>query len=115
MDATLNLFTKLLAFSDTQINSNPRLRAADWEREVGGIPVKDPDTKGHEIPVGSSKLIFDGTRTTTLDGTSSFSIALLSTDPSAYRITFTGGTNPTFRTGRALTLNSCVLTFAVGS
>lgn len=113
MDATLNLFTKLLAFSDTVVNSNPRLRAADWERECDGIPVKDPDSKGHEIPVGTSKLIFDGTRATTLDGTTAFSISLLSTNNSSYRITHTGGTNPTFRTGRGLTLNSCVVTFAV--
>jgi len=115
MDATLNLFVKLLAFADTVVNSNPRLRGPDWERECDGIPVSDPDTKGHEIPVGTSKLIFDGTRTTAIDGTTTFSIALLNTSSSSYRITHTSGTNPLFRVGRALTLNSCVLTFDVAS
>lgn len=113
MDATLNLYTKLLAFSDTTINSNPRLRAVDWERESSGIAVQEPDSKGHEIAVGGSKLIFDGTRTTLTDGTTNFSIALLTGSSSTYRITYTSGTNPVFRTDRSLTLNSCVVTFLV--
>jgi hypothetical protein len=115
MDANLNLHTKLLAFSDRNINSNPRLRVVDWEREVSGIAVKDPDSRGHEIPVGSSKLIFDGVRSTAIDGTTTFSIDLLANDSSKYRITHTGGTNPAFKTGRGLTLNSCVLTFSVNA
>jgi len=113
MDATLNLFAKLLAYKDQPVNSNPRLRPVDWDRECGGIAVKDPDSKGHEIPIGQSKVIFNGIRTTTIDGTTTFSLALLNTSPSSYRITHTGGTNPTFRTGRGLTLNSCVVTFDV--
>lgn len=114
MDATLNILVKLLAFSDTQVNSNPRLRAVDWDREASGIAVSDPVTTGHEIAVGSSKVIFNGVRSTTLDGTSAFSLALLNIDTaSSYRATWTGGTNPSLRTGRALTLNSCVVTFSV--
>jgi hypothetical protein len=113
MDAVLNLHTKLLAFGDKTINSNPRLRAVDWEREALGIPVKDPESKGHQILAGSSKVIFDGTRSTTIDGTTSFSIGINFANPSLYRITHTGGTNPTFKTGRGLTLTGIALTFAV--
>ena len=115
MDATLNLYAKLLAFSDKTVNSNPRLRSVDWEREAGGISVKDPDSRGYEVLVGASKLVFDGTRSTTIDGSTAFSIALLNTNASTYRITTTGGTAPGFRTGRSLTLNTCVVSFAVGS
>lgn len=113
MDATLNLFVKLLSFKDVPANSNPRLRAVDWDRDCSGVAVKDPESTGHEIAVGGSKLIFDGARSTSIDGTTEFSIALLGTNSSTYRITHTGGTNPAFRVGRNLTLNSCVVTFSV--
>lgn len=113
MDATLNIFTKILAFQDTPVNSNPRLRTVDWDRECGGIPVKDPESTGHQIAIGGSKLIFDGSRATTIDGTTAFSLDLLATNASTYRITHTGGTAPGFRTSRALTLNGCAVTFTV--
>lgn len=113
MDATLNLYSKLLAFSDKNVSSNPRLRSVDWEREALGIAVVDPVSQGFEIPIGSSKVIFDGIRTTTLDNTSAFSIGINFINPSLYRITWTGGTNSTFRTGRNLTLTGIAVTFAV--
>lgn len=113
MDATLNLYAKLIAFGDRTVNSNPRLRAVDWERDNSGLSVKDPTSKGFEIPVGSSKVIFDGARSTSTDGTTQFSISLLTNTTSSYRITHTSGTNPVFRTGRNLTLNACTVTFAI--
>jgi hypothetical protein len=104
MNATLNVVTKIIAFADAVINSNPRLRNVDWQRDLSGIAVADPKSEGHRILAGSSKLIFDGTRATTLDGTTAFSVSLLPVDgASRYRFTWTGGTNPTLRTGRSLT------------
>lgn len=115
MNATLNLFVKLLAFSDAQVNSNPRLRSVDWDRECGGIAVEDPTTVGIQIPVGATQTIFNGSHSITSDNTTAYSLESLikPENSSTYRITHTGGTNPTFRTGRNLTLNTCVLTFDV--
>src|SRR5574343_1734540 len=115
MDATLNLYFKLLAFCDKTINSNPRLRPVDWDREVSGVPVSDAQCSSSRIAVDESKTFFDGTRATSIDGTSVLSISLLTTGASSYRITSTGGTAPAFRTGRGLTMNGCVVTFTVGA
>lgn len=115
MDATLNLYTKLLAFGDRTVNSNPRLRSVDWERDASGISVSDPDSRGHKVQAGDSKLVFDGSRSTTIDGSTQFSIGLLTGFTSTYRVSHTGGTSPGFRTGRGLTFNTCVLTFLVNT
>lgn len=113
MDATLNVTLKLLAFGDKSVNSNPRLRYVDWNRDASGIQVRDPKAESHSIDPGATKLVFDGTRATSLDGTSAFAVSLSPLDPSRYRITWTGGTNPTFRTDRALALSGIAVTVAV--
>ena len=115
MLATLNVTTKILAFADAEISSNPRLKAADWLRDMSGIPVANPKSESHSIAPGSSKVIFDGTFASTIDGTTAFSLSLSTLDPSHYRITHTAGTNPGMRTGRGLTLTGIPVTFTVNS
>lgn len=114
MNAILNVTTKILAYADEQATSNPRLRFVDWLRDVSGVPVRDPKSEAHQVPAGQTLTIFDTTRATTLDSTTAFGIALLpTTDATRYRITWTGGTNPTLRTGRSLTPNGIVVTLTV--
>lgn len=113
MDAFLNVTMKLLAFGDKSINSNPRLRYVDWNRDASGVLVRDPKSESHSIDPGATKLIFDGTRATTIGGTTAFAVTLSPLDPSRYRFTWTGGTGPSFRTDRALALNGVAVTVAV--
>lgn len=114
MDATLNVVTKILAYADEQANSQPRLRFVDWTRDISGVRVRDPRSEGHQVPGQSVLTVFNGTRATTLDGTTAFSVALLPlTDANRYRFTWTGGTNPTLRTGRGLTPTGVLLTLTV--
>lgn len=114
--ATINIAVKIIAFGDEQINSNPRLRYVDWLRDLSGISVTDPRAEAHRIEVGGSRTLFDGTRATTIDGTTAFSLALLPLDGgSRYRITHTGGTNPTFRTPRNLAPTGNQLTWVVNT
>lgn len=115
MNGILNVVVKIIAFADQSINNNPRLKFFDWTRDISGIAVEDPKSEAYTVPAGSSQVIFDGTRTTTLDGTSAFTTALLSTDPSRYRFTWVSGTNPTLRTGRGLTPSGIALTFTVNA
>lgn len=115
MDSTLNVSTKILAFSDDQVSSNPRLKNVDWYRDISGMPVSDPQSEAHSIAPGSSKTIFDGTFVSTIDNTTTFSLSLSTIDASRYRITHTAGTNPGIRTGRALTLTGIAVTFTVNS
>jgi hypothetical protein len=116
MDANLNVTTKITAFADPTISSNPRLKFVDWTRDISGISVHDPKSEAHQIDASTSKTIFSGVRTTTLDGTTAFSVALLPIDAaSRYRFTFTGGTNPSLRTGRALTPSGVQLTITANA
>lgn len=112
MNAFLNVTLKLLAFGDKSVNSNPRLRYVDWSRDASGIQVRDPKSESHSIDPGATKLIFDGTRPTTIGGTTAFSVTLSPLDPSRYRIAWTGGTNPGFRTDRSLALSGVSVTVA---
>jgi hypothetical protein len=111
MDGYLSVTTKIIAFADSASGSNPRLKWFDWLRDIPGAPVADPKSEGHIIAPGSSKVIFDGVRATTTDGTTAFALTLSPLDPSRYRFTWTGGTNPGLRTGRNLTLNGVAITF----
>lgn len=115
MNFTLDVKTKILAYADSTASNNPRLRAADWYRETDGISVSDPKSESHVIDPNSTKLIFDGSRTLTADGSTTYSVSLSTLDPSRYRFTHTGGTAPGFRTDRALALSGAALTFAVNA
>lgn len=115
MDGTLNFTTKILAFGDSEVSSNPRLRHVDWYRDMSGMPVSDPQSESHSIAPGASKTIFDGTFASTIDGTTAFSLALSTLDASRYRITHTAGAAPGIRTGRALTLTGITVTFVANA
>lgn len=108
--STLNLYSLTLAYADAGANNNPELRQADWKRSQIGIAVENPKTDPVKVPAGQTVVVFDGARVTTLDGTSAFSIALSPLAADLYRISFTGGTNPSLRTARALSLNGILLT-----
>lgn len=115
MDSTLNVSTKILAFADAEISSNPRLKNVDWYRDISGMPVADPRSEAHSIAPGASKTIFDGTFASTIDGTTAFDLTLSTLDASRYRIAHSAGTAPGIRTGRALALNGISVTFTVNS
>lgn len=115
MNGILNVSTKIVAFADPQVSSQPRLKFFDWYRDLSGITVRDPKSEGHILQAGESKTIFDGTRSTTIDGTTAFSVVLSPLDPSRYRFTHTGGTSPGLRTSRSLTPTGIALTFAVNA
>ncbi len=114
MRSKLNLSSNALSFNDSSTTNNPKRKPFDWTREVRGLSVENAQTYPGSIPVGSSVTVFDGIRTTTLDGTTAFTTTLSTLDPdSRYRFTWVSGTNPTLRTTRGLTLNTFDVTFTV--
>lgn len=115
MNGTLNFTAKLLAFGDSTSSANPRLKFVDWSRDLTAIPVADPQSESHTLATGVAKTLFDGSLASSIDGTTTFSIALSSIDSSRYRISHTGGTAPGFRTGRGLALNGVAVTFVVNA
>jgi hypothetical protein len=54
--------------------------------------------------------MFDGTRTTSIDGTTQFQVTLNPMDPSLYRFTWVSGALPVFRVARATNLSGTQVT-----
>lgn len=111
----LTVITKTLSFEDPGITSNPSRRPINWERTISSVPVFNPGTKLYEVEPLSTLNIVDGQRTTSIDGTTAFSIAISPLASDRYRITHTGGTAPAFRTNRSLACSGIVLTLVVNS
>src|ERR1035437_1694079 len=105
MQSFLTLISKALAFTDSQPSNDPVRRAFDWSRNVQAVSVNNPRSQAGAVTAGQSVVVFDGTRTLATDGTTAFAVTLSPLNQgSRYRFTWTGGTNPTLRTDRALTL-----------
>lgn len=117
MDGFLTITNRALAFSDVEATSQPQLKEFDWTYTgAKALPCQDPKSHGGKIPAGGSQIVFDGSRATTLDGTTAFGVALSPLDAGTrYRFSWTGGTNPSLRTDRGLTLSGQTATVAVNA
>jgi len=118
----LNFLVYLNTYSDPSASNNPSLSNFKWTREITGIPVANPVSEAIGLAPGESKTLFNGTRTLQSDLTTEFDIALKPLSASNYRISWSGGTAPQFRTPRDLqtdatteitvTVNGPIATFA---
>lgn len=98
------------AYGEGTATNSPNLKYVDWKRSINAEPVKNPRSEGVTIEPKSEKLIFDGSRTLTLDGTTSLALTLSPLDPSRYRFSYVSGTALGLRTARALVLANNPLT-----
>lgn len=105
----LSITSKVLAFSDPSASSNPLRKNFDCTRAYQ-LSVDSPKSAVEVLPAAGSVTFFNGIRSTTLDGTSAFTVTLNATEPNRYRFTHVGGTVPGFRTNRLLTLSGQNLT-----
>lgn len=119
----LNFLLYLNAYADSNPSNNPSRSNFKWTRDINGLFVSNPSSLEFSAP-GETKTLFNGTRTLTQDNTTEYSIALapIAGQNTTYQLTWSGGTNPGFRTSRTsgadattqvtVTLNGTVLTFA---
>lgn len=115
MDATLKLISDTLAYGDVGTTSNPLRRYVDWAVSRS-YSVRNPKAEGIAVEPGASYTLFSGTRSTSIDGTTEFNLSLSTLASTRYRFTWSGvGTNPVFRTDRALTLNTVLVTIVVNT
>jgi len=113
--STLTVISSAVAYNDDAASSNPTQLPINWRRTNVGVPVDVPETTPFRVvPLGTATLI-NGSRTTTIDGTTAFSVATSALESTRYRITATGGTAPGFRTNRNLACNNIALTLTVNS
>lgn len=101
--AKLNLMASVLAYDDNiscTVNSNPYKRVPDWSTQIYGLIVKNPQALKYSVIPNSSITLFDGTRATSINNTTTFSLTWQS--GSTYRLQYTSGTLPVFRVARIL-------------
>lgn len=116
IDANLTILSKALAYGDSTTSpaNNPKLRHFDWSRSVENISVRNPQAVPVTILPGQEVTVFNGSRTLTADPTTAYDITLSPLSPTTYRLTWSGGTDPTFRTDRGLILSGVAVAVAVG-
>jgi len=103
----LNLQINAIAFADSNASNNPMIRQFDLTFKLMGIDAKNPDQRPYTIPASSSQVIYDGTKTTAIDGTTEFDITKPYLDKDVYRFAHNGtGTAPVFRTDRVSTITT---------
>lgn len=115
MTATLRTVSSVVAYGDMTQSNNPKLRYVDWSRDLTEELVDNPRSESHILTPGEEKLIFDGTRSTSIDGTSAFSLSLVSGTSDRYRFTWTAGTDPVFRSSRSFTVSGGTVTVVVNA
>jgi len=120
---TLNFLLYLNAYEDRNPSNNPSRSNFKWTRDINGLSVNNPNSLSFTLAPGETRTLFNGTRTLTQDNTTQYSIALapIAGQNTTYQLTWSGGTNPGFRTSRTsganfstqvtTSLNGTVLTF----
>lgn len=114
--AFLNVNSSLVAFSDACVqNSAPLKKNFDWQTQINGEVVSYPESKPFAVPPGATFGLFSGAIGTAIDNTTAFDLTLNPMLPGVYRMTWTAGTPPLFRTDRALNLSAEVVTVTVNN
>lgn len=112
--STLQLANSIVIYDDAGVTNNPYLRLPDWTKNFT-LSVSNPQANKYLVQAGTTLTVFNGSDATSIDGTSSFSIALNPALSSTYRVTWTGGTAPAFRTDRNLALNTGTMTVTINN
>jgi hypothetical protein len=103
--STLRLTNNTIVFSDPSTTTAPRLRHVDWLRSLTVDGVSNPRSESYTLAPSEERVVFNGTRTLAVDGTTVFSIALVPSETVEYRLRHTSGTAPGFRTARSFAAN----------
>ena len=112
----LNIHSIHLIYGDNEVaTANPKRLYVDWTRDVNNLTVENPHARSYEIDPGASLALFSGFRVSSIDGTTAFSLSLSPLSTTTYRLNWTGGTSPGFRTDRALALSGRTIAVAVNN
>lgn len=115
MNALLNLVSSAAAYGDNTVSANPKRRFFDWSRNFQGIAVTNPRSEQFTVDPSATLNAFNGTRATSIDGTTTFNVTQSALDPSIYRFTAVSGTLPAFRIDRGITLSGQTIGFGVNT
>lgn len=115
IDANLTILSKALSFSDVTASpaNNPKLRHFDWSRTIENVSVSNPRAIPVAVLPGQEVTVFNGSRTLSSDPTTQYAISLSPLNSNSYRLTWTSGAAPVFRTDRNLILSGVAVTVAL--
>lgn len=105
----------LVCYDDSSPSNNPQMRFIDWRKSIQGVCVHNPLNHQYYIQPNSTESIFSGTRILTIDNTTQLSLMLNSRTPNLYRLKWTSGAAPGFRTSRNIIVLNTTLTFTVNN
>jgi hypothetical protein len=101
--SNFNLQTFLVGYGDQKASNNPQIRNFDLSYKLLGQKCTQPQSNEYVIAPGQTLSAINGTRTTSLSNSSAFNVTVPVANVNTYRFTWNGtGTNPAFRTDRAL-------------
>lgn len=103
--STTNLMLGFLAYNDSNPGNNPMVRVFDLQYQLLGVQGSKPLAQDLIIPASSSMTIFNGTRTTSIDGTTAFDVSRPYPTLNTYRFINSAGTAPQLRTNRAIAVD----------
>lgn len=99
--STQNLQINAINYSDINPSNNPQIRNWDLGFKILGQPTGNARSDALSLAPGETRSIFNGTRTTAIDGSTAFTVSQpYPSLPNLYRFTNTAGTAPVFRTNR---------------
>lgn len=105
-NGTLNLQISSIAYQDTETSNNPQLRAWDVTYKLMGQCISKPKSENFTIQPNSDITVFDGSRVTSIDGTTQFDVLKPNSSENKYRFKHVSGTSPEFRTARAIGIDN---------
>jgi len=100
----LNLIHHILAYDSSErgVNDNPQRRLAHYVREFKGQAIQNVISNQAVVPPSGSLAVYSGVQATSIDGTTAFNLTLPAGSASTYRFRRSAGTQPAFRSERAL-------------
>lgn len=104
--SNFNFLLFLNAYNDRSPSNAPSQSNFKWERNINSLSVSSPTSLEFNLAPGETKTLFNGSRTLTQDNTTQYSIALAPFQTNIYRLSWVGGTSPTFRTSRTSGANA---------
>lgn len=102
----LNLQVNSIAYEDLNASNNPLVRNFDLQYKAAGMPVQEAVSESFLIPPGATTTVFDGTRSTALANDTALTSSRPDPNKNIYRFTHVAGTNPSFRTDRAIGIDN---------
>lgn len=96
----MNLLVHINAYEDGNSTNNPSMNHVKWNRDMQGIDVSEPTSKGLQLQPGQSLSLFAGVQSISADATTTWDLSLKSGTTNTYRISHAGGTAPAFRVAR---------------